>query len=55
VVAVRITCAGECEGVIAESAPALLVAGIEIALVMIVIAIGITAAYSVWNDRRSAT
>jgi len=52
---VTITCAGECESVFAESAPALVVASVEIAVVMIVIAIGITAAYSVWKDRQSAT
>ena len=51
----RITCAGECEGAFAESVPELVVASVEIALVMIVIAIGITVAYSFWNDRRSAT
>jgi hypothetical protein len=55
VVSVRITCAGECDGVLAESAPEVLVASIEIALVMIVIAIGVTAAYSFWKDRQSAT
>lgn len=50
-----ITCAGECESVFAESAPALVVAGVEIALVMTIIAIGATVAYSFWKDRQSAT
>jgi len=42
VVAVTITCAGECKGALAESAPELVVASVEIAVVMIVIGIGIT-------------
>jgi len=52
VIVVRITCASDCREVFAQTAPELLVASIEIGLVMIVIAIGITLAYSFWKDRK---